>query len=132
MLELCPPTTLSQQEWSEVPLRAELPPGDEDYFHRKGPLPVPPETRRRYQRHYLTSVAVIQEGSNKLAGYARDISRLGIGFYSPRQLFPGDVVQLFLPGKPAIWLEITRCRRRGTRCYECGSVFRTDTPKRSA
>ena len=119
------PKPISKAAWSRLAERADLPCSPDEYFDNTGPLPTVVDSRRRFHRIYLRSVAVIWDGERPLAGYARDVSRLGAGFYSPVQLFPGDVVAFGLPGKPPISVEITRCIRRRQRCYECGSVFRT-------
>ena len=119
------PKAVSKQAWSRLTERADLPCSPDQYFDPAGPLPSCTDSRRRFHRIHLRSVAIIWRQGKALAGYSRDVSRMGVGFYSPVQLFPGDTVSFGLPGKPPICLEITRCVRRRQRCYECGSVFRT-------
>ncbi|MEM9353341.1 MAG: PilZ domain-containing protein [Planctomycetota bacterium] len=121
------PESVTKDQWSLLTVRADLPCSPDEYFDQSGPLKTVNDTRRRFHRIFLRSVAVIWNGETALAGYARDVSRMGVGIYSPVQLFPGDIIHLGLPGKPPISLEITRCIRRRERCYECGSVFRTAT-----
>ena len=90
---------------------------------RSGPYEVMPDSRRSYHRFFLRGIAVLRYGGIEYAGYSKDLSRMGIGFYSPIQLYPGDLLSIEVPGKEVLNLEVTRCVRIRERCYECGSHF---------
>ena len=92
---------------------------------------VQADSQRRYNRTYLRGIGILHCEEQDLAVYLKDLSRMGVGFYSPVQLFPGDWVELQLTGKKLLKLQITRCLRIRDRCFDCGSVcdFSADNSK---
>jgi hypothetical protein len=123
MLEQCHEPGVTCAAWESAELRAELPADESDFFARRGPLPVHPESRRAYPRFYLRGKAVLDHAGAALGVYTVDVSRQGIRFYSPVQLLPKDRPLLILASGKELRLEIVRCRRRDERCYDCGATF---------
>ena len=125
MLELGDSKELTTEFWNSLPIRADLPCSPDKYLDKSGPLGVLRESRRGYHRFYLRTIALLRCDGNEYAAYCKDLSRMGIGFFSPVQLFPGDVISLEIPGNKPLRLEVARCIRIRERCYECGSQFAT-------
>jgi hypothetical protein len=113
--------------WTSISMRAALPCTEEVYFGSSGATPTSPDSRRRYRRLRVRGKAAVRRGSETLGAYASDVSPIGIGFFSPVQLFPKErVVVTIEDGEPSE-LVITRCRRVRPRCYSCGGTFRNGT-----
>jgi len=127
MLDLRNSRELIESHWNSLDLRAELPCAEKEYWDRSGPMRVQSDSQRRYHRYYLREIGVVHRDGQDLAVYAKDVSRMGVGFYSPIQLFPCDWVELQLPGKKTLTLQITRCLRIRARCFECGTVYSSNT-----
>ncbi len=123
MLDLRNSRELIEYHWQSLDVRAELPCSKKEYWDRSGPMCVQTHSQRRYHRYYLREMGIVHRQGQDLAIYAKDVSRMGIGFYSPIQLFPCDWVQLQLPGKKPLSLQVTRCLRIRDRCFECGTVY---------
>ena len=123
MLELGSARDLTWPRWQELSNRVELPCSLDTYLGQRGPLMVHPDSRRRYHRFHFRVAAILSYEGIDYAGFTKDISRMGMGIYSPIQLFPCDVVSLYLPDREPIQVEVTRCLRIQSRCYECGVVF---------
>jgi hypothetical protein len=126
MLDLCNSRELIESLWHSLDLRAELPCSKQEYWDHTGPMRVQYDSERRYHRYYLREIGVVQHSGQNLAVYTKDVSRIGVGFFSPIQLFPCDRVELQLPGKNTLSLEIARCLRIRDRCFECGTVYSSD------
>lgn len=123
MLDISIQTTLMDRFWKATPSKAELPTDQDEFFSRRGPTTACPMSDRGFQRYYFRGKAILQLGDVCHAVYTNDVSRTGIGLYSPVQLFPCDKVTLVLPTRDEVVLQVTRCRRVADRCYDCGSVF---------
>jgi hypothetical protein len=96
------------------------------YFNRRGHGAVRPDCRRSRVRVYMHSKAVLCHADGSRWGvYAADVSGVGIRLLAPHQLYPGDCYRLQLPTMKTISIEIVRCRRLSTTCYECGAIFAT-------
>ena len=127
MLELHHSKKMTEEFWNSLPMRADLPCSPDQYLSKEGPYEVLPGSRRGYHRFYFRGIAVLRYGGTDYAGYCKDLSRLGIGLYSPIQLYPGDTLLMEVPGKDPLKLEVMRCVRIRERCYECGSRFTSST-----
>ncbi len=123
MLDLRNTRELIECHWNSLSLRSELPCSEEEYWNQSGPVKVQVDTQRRYNRTYLRGIGILHCKERDLAVYVKDLSRMGIGFYSPVQLFPCDWVELQLPGNKLLSLQITRCLRIRDRCFDCGTVY---------
>lgn len=127
MLDLCNSRELIESHWQSLELRAALPCSEREYWGHSGPMRVQYDSQRRYHRYYLREIGVVQSSGQDLAIYTKDVSRIGVGFYAPVQLFPCDRVELQLPGKKPLALEIARCLRIRDCCFECGTVYSSGT-----
>lgn len=127
MLDILNATTLSEADWRQLPLRAELPCSWEEYASSGGVSHERAGSTRKHCRVSLRSIAIIVDGEQQYGSYAKDVSKSGLGFYSPVNLLPRTIVRLWLPGRAILRLRITRCRRLGERSYECGSVYESIT-----
>jgi hypothetical protein len=132
MLAVSDEALLSAKDWQAIASRAELPCGWEQYLADSGKVRTKPNSRRQHPRVGLRTIAIFWHAGEAHAAYTKDLSRIGIGFYSPIQLFPRDAVQLWLPGHSLYELRVRRCRLLKERCFECGATFehRDDSAER--
>lgn len=129
MLGIGDETELSEEGWSLLTSRVELPFSWDQYAAGAGVVRPKPTSRRQYCRVGLRSIAIMWYEGEAHATYTTDVSKLGIGFYSPLNILPRKTVQIWLPGRHVLPLVVQRCRRVGDRCYECGAKFIVDAPK---
>jgi hypothetical protein len=122
MLDLLDATTLTEASWQELASRAELPCTWQEYVAAGTAQPIQNDTRK-YCRIPLRSIAIVLSGEQAYAAYAKDISKVGIGFYSPVNMLPRDFVRVWLPGHSLLRVRLARCRRLRDRCFECGGLF---------
>jgi hypothetical protein len=130
MLGVGDATELNQRRWQELPLRAQLPWNWRKYLTDIGVEPAWPESRRRFARAPLRAPIILHAGGEAYAGFGKDISRLGVGLYSPVHLLPKQSVVVELMGGKKLAVRVTRCRRVGPQCFECGTLFETPGPRR--
>lgn len=110
--------------WAETDANARLPESVcEEYFAHQGPTPVHLDNKRTYHRFFMRGKAILKRDESLLGVYTKDLSRQGLGFLSPVQLFPLERIAIKLPNGAEYQLEITRCRRIDESCYECGTKF---------
>jgi hypothetical protein len=107
--------------WRSTDSQAALPTNPEEFFGKAGPKQA--DQQRAYERHYLRCQAILRRECETHAIYMKDCSRTGMGIISPVQLFPRQRVQLWMSPQRSYSLEVVRCRRLGTNCYECGTIF---------
>lgn len=119
---------------ADPPLRVLLPEGMENFFEESGLMPSGPfEDRSSIRTKIRREIVVLLESSPLgLANRAffrerrhlfllKDLSRRGIGFLSPEQLFPLEKFIIALDDR-VIQLTVVRCRRLGQQCYEVGCL----------
>jgi len=111
--------------WRATSEQAKPPRDAQGFFETDGPTRRQYDSRRAYHRFYLRRRAILLHEGASLGAYTKDISRTGVAFLSPVQLFPRDVVHLVLPGPKKAEIQVRRCRRLGVACYECGGLFMT-------
>ena len=70
----------------------------------------------------LDTLSSMKRDCGYIPVYTADFSRGGCGFISAIQIFPTERIRLILP---TFWiqLEIVRCRKLGSKCYEVGGVL---------
>ncbi len=90
MLDLRNSRALIEYLWNSLDLRPELPCSEKEYWNQSGLMRVHANTQRRYNRTYLRGIGILHWKERDLAVFVKDLSRMGIGFYSPVQLFPCD------------------------------------------
>jgi hypothetical protein len=123
MLDLIDATTLTEASWQQLPSRAELPCTWQEYMAGAGTVQTSPEDTRKYCRIALRGIAIVFVDEQAYAAYAKDVSKVGMGFYSPVNLLPRTFVRVWVPGRSLLRLRISRCRRLGERSFECGGLF---------
>jgi hypothetical protein len=109
--------------WPTLDSKAALPANADAFFDRRGPMAVMENSQRRFHRYFSRTKALLQSDGVTHGIYIRDISRSGVGFISPVQLFPRQRVCVQLLGSRHLVLENVRCRRLAPRSYECGAMF---------
>lgn len=67
-----------------------------------------------------------QRHDQRLGLYFADVSPMGVGFYSPLQLFPLEQIRIACDQHAAIDVEIRRCLRMQENCYARGAKFLGD------
>jgi len=102
-----------------------------DRFLAKQGHPVPcKDDRRRFARLYYrrplvleldTSLQAFIRPHERIDTYSCDLSRDGMAFLSPCELYPRETVTLaFSASDRATWM-VVRCRRLGPECFEVGA-----------
>jgi hypothetical protein len=123
MLGVSNETQLSEAHWQTLPSRVELPnelAAVPSASTREG---AKADCQRRYARMLVHSPAIAESDDVCHACFTKDISRNGVGFYSPVNLLPKKALRLWLPSGNIFNLRVTRCRRLAERCYEVGTRF---------
>ncbi|WP_425267254.1 PilZ domain-containing protein [Aeoliella straminimaris] len=110
-------------KWEDVEIRARLPLAVHEFLAKEGPAPAKYDCERRHARKYFRTRAVIRRDSHDYGVYMCDISRSGVGFYSPIQLFPEEPVELWLPSEKRLDLLMENCVRHANNSYRCGATF---------
>jgi hypothetical protein len=123
MLDIRDATALSELDWEQLASRAELPCSWQDYAAGAGAVHTKADSTRQYCRVALRSIAIVWADGVAHAVYTKDVSKMGLGFYSPVHLLPRSSVRIWLPGRSPLGLKVTRCRRLDERCFECGALF---------
>lgn len=113
--------------WRTLGSKAALPNNAAEFFDRHGPMPTMENSQRRFQRYFARTKGLLRIDGVTHGVYVRDLSRNGIGFVSPVQLFPRQRVEMELVGNRHVVLENVRCRRLAARSYECGAMFVVDS-----
>ncbi len=130
MLDVSHETALNEQVWLALTSRTQLPESLQDYLQKNGGDVVTADCQRRYARTPLRRIAIARVGDQLHACYAKDLSRMGIGFYAPVNLLPKQALQLWLPSGKTVPLRVTRCRRMAAACYEIGTIFDSEFEKK--
>jgi hypothetical protein len=123
MLEVGNGQDLMNDLWEATSAKVQLTePLRRDFFSVKGPTPVFYDNKRTYHRYFMRGKAVLKRGKTMFGTYTKDVSRQGVGFFSPVQLLPKELVKLRLP-TTELSLEVARCRRVDQGCFDCGARF---------
>ena len=123
MLELDHGQKLMNDLWEATPFKVDLPDSLRSaYFSVKGPVPLYHDNRRTYHRYFMRGKAVLKRGDAMIGTFTKDVSRQGVGFFSPVPLLPKEHIKLRVPAAE-LSLEVTRCRRIEPKCFECGAKF---------
>ena len=114
-----------------LPRRIVLPPEQEGFFEESGPQPSYENDQRCGVRNRVRTRGLMllqswypamERRPELMTVYTKDFSKSGFGFIAPEQLFPGEVVQVFLA---TFWMRVTirRCRRWGHDCFDTGGTL---------
>ena len=109
------------QAWEHLESKAVLPTSAEEFYKKSGAKAD--RQIREFERHYLRCRSIFRYECQNHGAYMKDCSRAGMGFLSPIQLFPRDPIQLWISNQRNYSLEIIRCQRLMSNCYECGAIF---------
>ena len=123
MLDVCSSSGVIDDIWNSLSPQAMLPCSAQEYWSKSGPTRTQNDSRRCHHRFYLRGMGIARSDQGLLAIYLKDVSRMGVGFYSPVQLFPCDEVELHVTGDRLLQINITRCIRLGKHCFDCGSTY---------
>ncbi|MBX7165973.1 MAG: PilZ domain-containing protein [Pirellulales bacterium] len=108
----------------------ELPHEWSDYLQVRGPANTCATDARQFRRVFYRQYAVLRVGAVYWSVITCDLSTGGLSLLCHKQLFPGDEVEIYLPGTQKTILRIARCTKRGRRCYVCGAGAATDEDRR--
>jgi hypothetical protein len=122
------------------PLRCELP---LDRLER-GPVGNAPATptendQRRFRRQPVFCAAALQHVTTIKAlpravewhkVVLLNVGRGGVGFLHSRQLYPSERLQLIFPDLRPRYIEVVRCRKLGSQCFEVGAQFVSSSESR--
>lgn len=123
MLDISSEEGVMQTAWEMAELRASVPTEMKDFYDQHGPVPARPGCRRAYLRFFLRGKGILNRKGVQLGVITADASRQGLKFFSPVQLLPKERCRIRLPKTKEFQIEIVRCRRVDTGCYECGAMF---------
>jgi hypothetical protein len=123
MLEHSHEKELIEELWDCTAAQVELPEAIRaEFFKLRGAMPMRGDNFRRYHRYYMRGKALLKRGKTVLGSYTKDVSRQGVGFLSPVQLLPKEIVKLRVP-TAELSLEVARCQRVDAGCFDCGARF---------
>ncbi|MDX1962884.1 MAG: PilZ domain-containing protein [Pirellulales bacterium] len=115
-----------------------LPPWPLDEFLSKQGITVSKyDDRRQYARLYFRQPVTLEvtgglpsipRENDSIPTYCCDISRGGIAFLSPIELYPRETAILWLGNLGKKNVRIARCRRLAANCYEVGGTFMEREP----
>jgi len=125
MLDYKLSATVSDQAWKSTTARAKLPGGGQEFFAEFGATSVAENTRRRYRRMRVRGRAIASRGEDRYGVFTNDVSPIGIGFYSPEQILPKEIVELDFEESDKLQVEIRRCVRTAQNCFFCGGEYVT-------
>jgi hypothetical protein len=119
-------TVLESINWT-IQLPARL----ADFFSVRGDTQIAEHEDRKHVRirarakcagFFESALSSLNRDGGYIPVYTADFSRGGCGFVSAIQIFPTERIRLILP---TFWiqLEIVRCRKLGSKCYEVGGVL---------
>ncbi len=111
------------QRWEVLPTRTKLPFRWELFVRQQQASWRFPNCRRRVPRTPMRSIAILVHAEKLYAVYTLDVSRQGIGFMAPLNLFPREKVWMELPGRRVVRLVVSRCKRMNDTCHWCGAEF---------
>jgi len=111
-----------------LPQRIELPPELEGFLEEGGLQPsynndIRRSARNRVRTHGLLllqkTYPALDRQPQLMTIYTMDFSKTGLGFLTPEQFYPGEVVQVYLA---TFWVRVTirRCLRLGRNCFTNG------------
>ncbi|QDT00651.1 PilZ domain-containing protein [Adhaeretor mobilis] len=123
MLDRCISTELMPTLWRSLPSQAMLPLGGAEFYGADRLQPALPDSRRQYARLNNRVPAILKLNDSHHAIYIRDASRLGMGLYSPVQLFPLSEVRIWLPDQEPLKMRVRRCLKQQRNCYQVGVQF---------
>lgn len=123
MLDIGDVAKLSEQVWLRLTSRVELPEKLAADMRNVAGNSLYTECKRQYARRTFHKPVIVIDGKNHHACFSKDLSRTGLGFYSPINFLPKKLIRMWLPNGEVLLVRITRCRRLGERCYEIGSRF---------
>jgi hypothetical protein len=123
MLEIDHGQKLMDDLWQATPAKVEMPERlKQHFFVAPGPAPIFIDNKRSFHRYFMRGKAVLKRGDSLIGTYTKDVSRQGVAFFSPVPLLPKERIKLRVPAAE-LSLEVTRCRRLESDCFECGAKF---------
>jgi hypothetical protein len=125
MLDFTVEDDLTAEAWESLPSRAQIPCDAEEFFEAQGAGAPLSHSRRQYHRYFLRDQAVLEHEGRRHAVYTTDVSRKGMGFLSPVQILPGDMVRVAIPECEVFTMKVRRCRRLTDSSYQVGAIFET-------
>lgn len=123
MLDIDDSHSIVDDIWATAAQQTKLPKEWIDFFDFEGPAPLDQSSQRRYHRFFLRGKAIVLCGDDWMACFTKDVSRIGIGLLAPAQIFPRQVLRVWLPDGRDYLMRVARCVRVGENCYECGANF---------
>ena len=123
MLDFALSASVEDRLWNSLPETTELAPVEDGDFFDEDHKTESHDARRRFRRVRVAGRAVMSQDGQHAGVYLHDVSPMGMGFVSPRQLLPQDLVTISCAESDALRVRIRRCRRIAAGCYACGTVF---------
>lgn len=114
-----------------IPKRLELPPSLRDFLDKRGPMPPVANDLRRFPRFYYPASALLcseqrlpalPRDIDRVVVVTKDLSRTGIALLHTDQIYPGEVLRLWLPCGDKQLL-VVRCSQKADACYEAAGFF---------
>jgi hypothetical protein len=109
--------------WEMLPLRTKLPFIWEQFARASSAAEPEPDCRRHVSRLPARCRAILEHQGHHYGVYAGDVSRKGVGFFSPLKLVLGERASLEFPGGWNLQVAITRCQKMADGCFACGAVY---------
>ncbi|WDI42775.1 hypothetical protein [Bremerella sp. P1] len=120
-----------QRAARDLTFQVQIPRTKMEQLGKSGPTATTLTDQRRHVRfHQLKRCIVrcnptfptIERTSHLTLGLVTNISKDGVGFLFPVQLYPKERFVLRIEGSGMIPLTVARCRKLGPQCYEIGAT----------
>jgi len=124
------PKRSCETAWEELECRIQVPRKWLHFFEMKGMTPTATNERRRFPRfhyhargvlHYRQTLPVVPRPRGRYLVLTKDVCRDGVCFLHEEQLFPHERMPLDLPGGRRVEIEVFRCTKHNSRCFEIGA-----------
>ncbi|WP_425399556.1 hypothetical protein [Aeoliella sp.] len=118
--------------WKQAHSTVQLPPTMELHSpHAKSP-PKIHTALHSFDWYKWQTRCILLCGETLFGILSRDLSRSGIGFYSPIEVRPGETAEVVLPSLRVLKIKSLHSTKLNDVCYECGACFRGNTGASSA
>ncbi|TWT33744.1 hypothetical protein KOR34_35770 [Posidoniimonas corsicana] len=112
----------SDPTWDQVVACVDLPAKPNGPPPATGAVAEAADSKRAHPRTSLPAWGILRHNKQLFGAYLCDVSRSGLGFYSPVALIPPATVEIWLPNGSRLEVVVKRCIRHAKDRYRCGAV----------
>lgn len=126
-----PSNSVAEDSMSECPLRVQLPPEMNNFFHENGYVSTIVREQRSSARLRIRREAEIEttytppflvRSEKRARVLVKDLSRTGVGILFHQQMYPTERFWIEM-GHRRLHVTVVRCRKLGDSCFEIGATI---------